>query len=157
MTTYSLPSLVHTITDSQQRNNTAGALFSQALSTGQQRRWWAKLTRRPNGLRALPAAAGRGQGSHDAGRKQVALANIRGSEGRTQDFDDRFYPATRQTRQRWQSVASAIEDSVRLPPVDLIRVGNDYYVRDGHHRVSVAAAMGQDTIEATVTQWSGQR
>jgi ParB-like chromosome segregation protein Spo0J len=40
-----------------------------------------------------------------------------------------------------------------LPPVDLIRVGESYFVRDGHHRVSAARALGQAFIEATVTEW----
>jgi hypothetical protein len=39
-------------------------------------------------------------------------------------------------------------------PVQLIQVGAEYYVRDGHHRVSVTRALGQDTIEAEVTVWN---
>ena len=155
MTTYSLPNMVHTITDSQQRNNAAAAMFNAALAAGQSRRLWAMLTRRPNGLRHLPVA--RGQGGHSAGRRPVAITDIRGSEGRTGDFDNRFNPLSSQTRQRWQSVANAIEDGVHLPPVDLIQVGAEYYVRDGHHRISVAAAMGLEMIEATVTERSGNQ
>jgi hypothetical protein len=40
-----------------------------------------------------------------------------------------------------------------LPPVELIQVGDLYFVRDGHHRISVAQAMGQESIEAEVTVW----
>jgi hypothetical protein len=40
-----------------------------------------------------------------------------------------------------------------LPPVELIQVGSVYFVRDGHHRISVARAMGQQEIEAVVTVW----
>ena len=154
MTTYSLPSMEFMITDSLQRSNAAVALFNGALAAGQHRRTWAGLTRRPTALRHLPVA--RGQGGHSAGRRLVAIADIRGSEGRTGDFDDRFNPLSSQTRQRWQSVANAIiEEGVHLPPVDLIQVGAEYYVRDGHHRISVAAALGQEMIDATVTEWSG--
>ena len=39
------------------------------------------------------------------------------------------------------------------PPVELIQVGDLYFVRDGHHRISVARAMGQEAIEAKVTAW----
>jgi hypothetical protein len=35
----------------------------------------------------------------------------------------------------------------------LIQVGPTYYVRDGHHRVSVARMMGQEEIDAEVTVW----
>jgi hypothetical protein len=52
---------------------------------------------------------------------------------------------------RWLSVARALEKGVALPPVELIQLGDRYFVRDGHHRISVARAMRQDEIEATVT------
>ena len=55
--------------------------------------------------------------------------------------------------QRWQSVANALDEGVPLPPVQLIQVGAAYYVRDGHHRVSVNRALGQEVIEADVTVW----
>jgi hypothetical protein len=154
MTAYSLPTLAHTIADSQRRNNAVAVLFGTALAAGQQRQFWSWLTRRSAALRPLPAGAGRGQGGRHAGRKSVALADIRGSEGRTKDFDDRFNPLSGQTRQRWQSVANALEDGVQLPPVELIQVGAAYYVRDGHHRISVSAALGLAEIEAVVTQWN---
>jgi hypothetical protein len=83
----------------------------------------------------------------------VRLADIRGTEGRAQGFDDEFYPLSDQTRQRWQSVACALEAGIELPPVQLIQVGSTYYVRDGHHRVSVNRALGQEAIEAEVTVW----
>jgi hypothetical protein len=38
-----------------------------------------------------------------------------------------------------------------LPPVELIQVGDSYFVRDGHHRISVARAFGQTAIDAQVT------
>ncbi|GAP12919.1 hypothetical protein LARV_00659 [Longilinea arvoryzae] len=45
-------------------------------------------------------------------------------------------------------------DGLPLPPVELVRVGGAYYVRDGHHRNSVASALGQLDIEAHVIEWS---
>ena len=44
-----------------------------------------------------------------------------------------------------------------LPPVALIQVGDHYFVRDGHHRISVARALGQLAIEATVEVWQVDR
>ena len=40
-----------------------------------------------------------------------------------------------------------------LPPVELIQLGDAYFVRDGHHRISAAAALGQQEIDAQVTVW----
>jgi hypothetical protein len=38
-----------------------------------------------------------------------------------------------------------------MPPVDLVRIGAIYFVRDGHHRVSAARALGRTDIDAYVT------
>jgi hypothetical protein len=54
---------------------------------------------------------------------------------------------------RWLSVAAARDQDEVLPPVVLVRVGDVYFVRDGHHRISVALALGQLDIEAEVTIW----
>ena len=93
------------------------------------------------------------KGRYATGMRSVPIDRIRGSEGRSQDFDSDFYPLTSQTDERWISVAAAAQAGVSLPPVDLIQVGDIYYVRDGHHRVSVARALGQEAIEAEVTVW----
>jgi hypothetical protein len=53
----------------------------------------------------------------------------------------------------WLSVAVARQRGKSLPPVKLIQVGDVYYVQDGHHRISVARALGQRDIEAEVTVW----
>ena len=39
-----------------------------------------------------------------------------------------------------------------MPPIDVYRIGDLHFVRDGHHRVSVARALGLDTIDAYVTE-----
>ena len=148
MTTFSLPSQISTM--GRMQTSSGALLFNAALVGGQRRRFWAGLTRRPTTLRTLPKV----QGGYTAGRQTVKLDAIRGTEGRPGDFDDQFYPLSDKTRQRWTSVANAMEAGVALPPVQLIRVGDEYFVRDGHHRVSVARAMGIETIEADVTVWS---
>jgi hypothetical protein len=50
-------------------------------------------------------------------------------------------------------IAAAWELGRELPPVELVQIGDFYFVRDGHHRISVARAMGQEHIEAEVTVW----
>jgi hypothetical protein len=54
---------------------------------------------------------------------------------------------------RWLSVAAARDQGKGLPPVVLVQVGDVYFVRDGHHRIAVARALGQLDIEAQVTVW----
>ena len=51
------------------------------------------------------------------------------------------------------SVTRAYLRGIGLPPVELIQIGEVYFVRDGHHRISVAAALGQQEIDAMVTVW----
>ncbi len=74
-------------------------------------------------------------------------------EGRCDDFDVGFHPLKEHTEERWVSVARAQLRGLGLPPVELIQVGDAYFVCDGHHRISVAAALGQQEIDAVVTVW----
>jgi hypothetical protein len=83
----------------------------------------------------------------------VALEEILGSESRSDDFDRSFHPLSSKTQSRWVSIAVARTTGETLPPVELIKVGEAYYVRDGHHRLSVAHAFGEHYIEAIVTEW----
>ena len=88
-----------------------------------------------------------------AGVQMVPISQVQGSEGRTGDFDPDFNPLQDRYRQRWLNVAVARQRGKTLPPVELIQVGEIYFVRDGHHRLSVARALGQQTIEARVLIW----
>ena len=69
------------------------------------------------------------------------------------DFDAQFRPTQTHSQGRWLSVATARLQGVPLPPVELIQVGDTYFVRDGHHRVSVARALGELDIDAEVRVW----
>ena len=152
MTTFSLPSMDHMVSQSQLGNGAASQFYA-ARAAAEKRSFWAAITRRPTALHTLAQDHPTAKTVRSAGRQSVRLDDIRGTEGRAQGFDDKFYPLSDQTRQRWQSVASAVDDGVPLPAVQLIQVGSAYYVRDGHHRVSVNRALGQELIEAEVTVW----
>jgi hypothetical protein len=80
----------------------------------------------------------------------IPVKKIVGSEGRTKDFDSKFNPISDHLEDRWIGVAAAHPEGIPLPPVQLIQVGDEYYIRDGHHRVSVANAIGQTSIEAQI-------
>jgi hypothetical protein len=93
------------------------------------------------------------EGRSHAGLHTVPIGQIRGSEGRCSDFDRDFHPLQDHSRGRWLRVARARDEDKVLPPVELVQVGDIYFVRDGHHRISVARALGQLDIEAEVTVW----
>ncbi len=127
--------------------------YRDARLAAQLGRLVSRLTGRSQRLQDLDAlrAEGRLEAGHEAGLKTVPIRSIRGSEGRSKDFDAEFRPVTRHTQGRWVGIAAATARGLALPPVELIQVGETYYVRDGHHRISVAKAFGQEEIEAEVT------
>lgn len=126
-------------------------LFRQSRLSGAVQRWWRQLTGRPARLRCLGQLTR--HGGRDLGHQTVAIGAIIGSEGRTRDFDSRFAPLSDRTRDRWMSVAQARRRGKALPAVLLVRAEDGYYVRDGHHRISVARALGEEFVEADVIAW----
>jgi hypothetical protein len=92
-------------------------------------------------------------GRRYAGLRSVPISQIRGSESRSDDFDADFRPVKVHNRWRWVSLAAARLRGAVLPPMELIQIGDVYFVRDGHHRISVARAFGQEHIDAEVTVW----
>lgn len=133
----------------------AAQLFRQARLSGRLHRLARLLTGRSTGLASLSTLEAQSctRGRHELGLRMVPISAIRGTEGKTGDFDSAFDPLQDRTRDRWLSVAEAMLNDRPLPPVELVQVGDTYFVRDGHHRVSVAAALGQREIEAQVTAW----
>ena len=128
--------------------------YFEARSKGRRAALWSKLTGKSRRLLSLAEIdAARIRDRHSAGLRAVPIARIRGSEGRSEDFDRSFYPIQNHSRERWMSVARARDKETALPPVDLIQVGELYFCRDGHHRISVARALGERYIEAEVTAW----
>jgi hypothetical protein len=87
------------------------------------------------------------------GIKPVNIDAILGTLGRTRDFDLRFHPLDDRIRDRWVSIATARCRNIPLTPVELIQVKDFYFVKDGHHRISVSRALGESVIDAEVTIW----
>jgi nucleotide-binding universal stress UspA family protein len=83
--------------------------------------------------------------------EDVPLDAIVGSVGRTVDFTREFLPRTDSDKARWVGVKVAMTGLTGTPPVDLYRIGEAYFVRDGNHRVSVARQLGARFIQAYVT------
>ena len=89
---------------------------------------------------------------YSTGIQEILLAAIVGSSGRYNDFDLRFLPRRKDINDRWVNIAQAHYDGVQLPPVQVYKIGDAYYVNDGNHRVSVARVLGNETINAVVTE-----
>ncbi len=112
------------------------------------------LSRKPNWLmsfedvrQALPI-----KGQFYKGHEEVPLSSIIGSVDRYHDFNRRFLPTQRHTRPRWESVDRAALSDIALPPVQLYKVSDVYFVKDGNHRVSVAKEKGAMYIDAEVIE-----
>jgi hypothetical protein len=91
-------------------------------------------------------------GQVDRGLQVVPLDMIVGTVDRAVDFDRGFRPTSARLRSRWERIAAAQRRGEALPPISLFQVGDLYFVRDGHHRVSVAKSLGRDDIDAYVTE-----
>jgi hypothetical protein len=92
------------------------------------------------------------RGQRAIGLQEVPVKHIIGSEGRYSDFDRRFLPRTEAIEGRWRSIDGAMRQSRDLPPVDLYKISDVYFVRDGNHRVSVARDQRLSHIDAYVTE-----
>ncbi|GLY68300.1 ParB N-terminal domain-containing protein [Amycolatopsis taiwanensis] len=86
------------------------------------------------------------------GLRVIAIESIVGSVDRGRDFDRRFRPTSGRVRERWERLAQAARRGESIPPIEVYRVGELHFVIDGHHRVSVAHALGLSAIEAQVTE-----
>ena len=97
------------------------------------------------------AALGR-RGERRLGLETIDLDSIVGTVDRGGEFDRRFRPTSGRTRMRWERIATAQRRGQAMPPIDVYRIGELHFVKDGHHRVSVGRALGHKVIEAWVTE-----
>jgi hypothetical protein len=86
------------------------------------------------------------------GLQTVPLDAILGTVDRAKGFDRQFRPTTARVRARWERIANAVRRGEPMPPISLFKIGEVYFVRDGHHRVSVARALGRTEIDAYVVE-----
>lgn len=92
------------------------------------------------------------RGERHLGVQLIPLDDIVGSVDKVRDFDRRFRPTSDRSRQRWERLAEKSRLGEYLPPIEVYKIGDLYFVRDGHHRASVARAQGATHIEADVTE-----
>ena len=132
-------------------------LFVKSRTLGTLRRWWQKRTTgQDSAIMELDAVSATLALRHrwSAGVQVIPIDQIMGTQGRSKDFDIHFAPLGRSGENRWVELALARICGTALPAIRVIQVNQVYFVVDGHHRVSVAKALGERYIEAEVTIWS---
>jgi hypothetical protein len=128
--------------------------FFRAHSKARREEMFARLGGRPTSLLPFELLSGILKGYEAVQRPQtemVPLDKIVGSVGRYKDFTRDFLPKSTSMADRWARVEEAMESLEGTPPIEVFRIGGVYFVADGNHRVSVARAMGLDSLEARVT------
>lgn len=113
------------------------------------------LTGRASRLRSIePMLRAAGfEGRSFGGEQEIPVDKIVGSAApdfKSGDFDPAFLPINRRMRERWTRIYQAMVEGDELPPIDVYKVDGNYYVIDGHHRVSVARNLGRPAINARV-------
>lgn len=88
----------------------------------------------------------------EMGTQMIPLDKIVGSVGRYRDFTRTFLPRAGVNPERWARVDAVMNSLEGFPPIEVYKIGDVYFVRDGNHRVSVARANGLTHIEAYVTE-----
>lgn len=131
--------------------------FGTALQQGTRRRLLRLVT---GGRNDIPTLAEElvyyeGNRSIDRGLQTICVGDIVGSAGGNKHFDRDFLPLNRVIEQRWARIYAMFIAGHDLPPIEVVLLGDAYYVVDGHHRVSVARHLGQYYIEAYVIEQGG--
>ena len=91
-------------------------------------------------------------GERRLGQQLITLDSIVGTVDRSREFDRSFRPTSPRVRERWERINLAQRKGQAMPPIDVYRIGDMHFVKDGHHRVSVARALGHRDIAAYVTE-----
>lgn len=133
----------------------AVSIFQSVHFQAQLKQLWGKLTRRPRRLLDLDEVRKTEtvESMFERGCLTIEVKKIRGSENRVTDFDDGFLPLKHSVRERWAGIYAARACGQSLPAISVVQVGDTYYVRDGHHRVSVARLLGEEYMDAQVQVW----
>jgi hypothetical protein len=131
--------------------------FTAARRRARMRRFLARLRRKPAMSTLLSfedqRRSLRAYGGICRGRATVEISRIVGSAGKHDYFDEGFMPLRSLSRERWKRIDRAFRLGHELPPVTLYKLGELYFVKDGHHRVSVARFHGAEWIDAEVTEF----
>jgi hypothetical protein len=119
--------------------------------------FWAKLTGRDTKLATIPKHEQQNNSNRRLlGTKEIPVEKIIGSFNRVNDFDYQFRPLSKHLSDRWVNTYITLERD-GWSPILVHKIGEHYYVEDGHHRVSVARSIGMAFIEAKLWEYSVPR
>jgi hypothetical protein len=129
----------------------AAEKFNRLNLQAQLANFWRRLTGHPKPLLSYEhmRAQSNQTTSLDRGVKSIPVKSIVGSVNRAEDYDRQFRPLNRDLKSRWINIYM-LSESLGWEPIIVHKIGDRYFVEDGHHRVSVARHSGFDTIEAHV-------
>jgi hypothetical protein len=85
------------------------------------------------------------------GLQAIPVAQVVGTDSRGADFDRDFLPRRPEIGLRWRNVEGAFPEG-GFPPISVYKLGDAYFILDGHHRVAIARQRGMETIDAEVTE-----
>jgi hypothetical protein len=85
------------------------------------------------------------------GLQVIPVSQIVGTDSRGSDFDRDFLPRRPEIGLRWRSVEGAFPEG-GFPPIAVYKLGDAYFIIDGHHRVAIARQRRMETIDAEVTE-----
>lgn len=117
-------------------------------------RLWAKASGSPTELIVFPGDNARLSPNRKLlGVKSIRVADIVGTLNRETDFDAQFRPLKKHTLNRWVN-AYLLHEQDGWSPIIVHKVRDEYFVEDGHHRVSVARARGMDFVDAKIWEYT---
>lgn len=93
-------------------------------------------------------------GQTHVGVQEIRVDRIVGTENRGEDFSRDFHPRKSWLENRWVGIYKLMARSEFHEPISVIEVGGVYFLRDGHHRVSVARELDREFLPATVTRYN---
>ena len=138
----------------QKAKKEAGALFDRISLKSSISHVLHTITRRNNELLCydMEREAHPQVTQHYGGVQSIMIDDIKGSLNRCYDFNANFLPRNTNSRKRWINVATAMFQGIGLPAIKVYHLNGIYFVEDGHHRVSVAKALGYLYIDAVVIE-----
>ena len=90
---------------------------------------------------------------HDRGLQDIPIDKIVGSVGKCGEFTRSLWPRHNSSKERWKRIYALTHGIQGLPPIDVYKVGEVYFIIDGHHRASVARQLGIARMQAHVTDY----
>lgn len=127
--------------------------FQSLRARAQRESFLAKLMGRETLLQTFPdSLAGRNPNRRLLPVQDILIDKVVGSLNRRDDFDYKFRPLKNMARDRWVNTHITL-DGQGWEPIIVHKIGSEYFVEDGHHRLSVANEVGMKFIQAKVWEY----